>query len=186
MMERNEVELSEDELISNTAITIFGGLETTAALLSNMLYCLLTHPDQLQKTLQDKTLLANAVEETLRWEAPVQTAHRHVKQDVVLHGQQIRAGEMVQCMLGAANRDTAVFTHPDQFIVRLTNASKHLSFARGPHFCFGAPLARLEATIALPILFERLKGLRLVDVENGRPVGHEFRAPKKLNASWEN
>jgi cytochrome P450 len=92
---------------------------------------------------------------------------------------------MVQCMLSAANRDPRLFAEPDRFDIDRANAAKHLSFARGPHFCFGAPLARLEATIGLPILLARLPNLRLCDAAASRPVGHEFRSPPTLGVEWE-
>jgi cytochrome P450 len=178
-------DLTMDELVSNTAITFFGGLETTAALLSNTLWCLLTHPADLARLQADESLWANAVEEVLRWEAPVQTAHRLVKVDTAVQGIPLHAGQMVQCMLSAANRDLRIFTQPDRFDIDRINAAKHLSFARGPHFCFGAPLARLEATIGLPILLSQLPHLRLRDPAASRPVGHEFRCPPSLWTEWD-
>ena len=115
-------------------------------------------------------LWANAVEEVLRWEAPVLTAHRVVKVDTAVHGISIGAGQS--------------FAQPDRFDIDRANAAKHLSFARGSHFCFGAPLARLEATIGLLILLSRLPHLRLHDPAASRPVGHEFRCPPSLWAEW--
>jgi len=185
MIASEAADLTMDELVSNTAITFFGGLETTAALLSNTVWCLLTHPADLARLQADENLWANAVEEVLRWESPVQTAHRHVRRDTAVQGNPIGAGQMVQCMLSAANRDPRLFAEPDRFDIDRANAAKHLSFARGPHFCFGAPLARLEATIGLPILLARLPNLRLCDAAASRPVGHEFRSPPTLGVEWE-
>ena len=185
MVASSDNDLTMDELVSNTAITFFGGLETTAALLSNALYCLLTHPEDLARVQADAGLWPNVVEEVLRWEAPVQTAHRVVRVDTAVQGIPIRTGQMVQCMLSAANRDPRLFAQPDQFDIDRANAAKHLSFARGPHFCFGAPLARLEATIGLPILLSRLPHLRLHDPAASRPVGHEFRCPPSLWTEWD-
>jgi cytochrome P450 len=98
----------------------------------------------------------------------------------------MRQGDTVQCMLGAANRDPRFFANPDQFDILRPNADKHVSFARGIHFCFGAPLARLEATIALPILLQRLPNLELHPDFPTRPLGHEFRSPPTLMVRWEN
>ena len=97
------------------------------------------------------------------------TAHRVVRVDTAVNGTPIRAGQMVQCMLSAANRDPRLFAQPDRFDIDRPNAAKHLSFARGPHFCFGAPLARLEATIGLPILLSRLSHLRLHNPAASQP-----------------
>ena len=180
MIHSADTDLSDDEIVSNTAITFFGGLETTASLLSNGIWCFLDQGVDVDGLVQDQKKLLNGIEEVLRWEAPVQTAHRLVKEDVILHGQKLKAGDMVQTMLSAANRDPRLFKNPDQFDINRPNADKHLSFARGPHFCFGAPLARMEALIGLPILFQRLPHLTLDPSFPTKPTGHEFRAPEQL------
>ena len=172
--------LTQDEIISNVALTFFGGIETTAAMLSNTLWCLLKHPEQLQQVKQDDSLLPAAIEESLRWEAPVQSAMRFPTKDVELHGIPISKGEKIYCLLSAANRDPAVFENPDIFHIHRPNANKHLSFAFGPHFCFGAPLARLEAQIGLKTLFDTLPDLSLISDKETPPVGHEFRSPPTL------
>ncbi len=177
-------DLTPDEIVSGTAITIFGGLETTAALLSNTIWALLTHPDQLELVRRDPALAQAAVEETLRWESPVQTLTRHVTRPAQLRGVAFQPGDTISCMVGAANRDPAFFPNPDTFDIRRENAAKNLSFGLGVHFCLGAPLARLEGTIALPLLFTRLPGLRLHPAYPTRPVGHEFRSPPTLYVQW--
>lgn len=176
--------LTTDEIVSNIALTFFGGVETTSAMLSNTIWALLTHPDQFEQVCQDPSLLPNALEEALRWEAPVQSAMRFPTRDVVVADVPIRRGEKIHSMLGAANRDPALFEEPDRFDIHRKNANQHLSFAYGPHFCFGAPLARLEATIGLPILFERLERLHLDPSHPTKPVGHEFRSPPTLVCQW--
>lgn len=180
----NNGQLTNSEIVSNLALTFFGGVETVSALLSNTIWALLTHPDQLAQVQQNPKLLTNTIEESLRWEAPVQAAMRFPTRNVVLHGVEIKRGEKIYCMLGAANRDTAVFTNPNQFDIQRPNADKHLSFAYGPHFCFGAPLARLEASIGLTILLEHLPNLILHPDYPTAPFGHEFRSPPTLYATW--
>ncbi|MEM8860544.1 MAG: cytochrome P450 [Chloroflexota bacterium] len=173
-------QLTIDEIVSNVALTFFGGVETTSAMLSNTLWALLKHPDQLEQVKTKESLLAAAIEEALRWEAPVQSAMRFPTQDVVLHDVPIAKGEKIYCILSAANRDPAFFDDPDIFDVHRPNANKHLSFASGPHFCFGSPLARLEAQIGLRLLFDKLPNMRLIPEKETPPVGHEFRATPTL------
>lgn len=177
-------DLTPDEIVSGTAITIFGGLETTAGLLSNTIWALLSHPEQLEMVRRDPELMAGAVEETLRWEAPVQTLTRHLTRDVELHGITIKKGDTISCMIGAANRDPSSFENPDQFNIQRPNARKNLSFGLGVHFCLRAPLARMEGTIGLPILLERLPNLKLHPHHPTKPVGHEFRSTPTLFVEW--
>jgi cytochrome P450 len=177
-------DLSEAEIISATGLIIFGGLETTAALLSNTVWALLNHPDQFQAVLADPDLLPGAVEESLRWESPVQTCTRHVTRPVTLYDVTLEPGEKLQCRLGAANRDPAFFENPDRFDLWRPNADQNLAFGRGKHFCLGAALARLEGQIGLRVLFERLPKLRLDPAYVTAPYGHEFRSPPTLYAQW--
>ncbi len=176
--------LSVDEIVSNIALTFFGGVETASALLSNAIWALLSHPEQFEEVLREPSLLHAAIEESLRWESPVQAAMRFPTRDVVIEGVSIKQGEKIYCMLGAANRDPSVFQDPDLFDLHRANANQHLSFAYGPHFCFGAPLARMEATIGLPILFDQLRNLQLDPAHPTKPIGHEFRAPPTLFCCW--
>ena len=177
-------QLTLDELVSNIALTFFGGVETTSAMFSNTLWALLTHPDQLKEVQGSLDLLPKAVEEALRWEAPVQGAMRFPTRDVEIHGVKISKGEKIYGMLGAANRDTAVFQNPHTYDIHRPNANKHLSFAYGPHFCFGAPLARLEAIIGIGHLIRRLPAIQIDPDRTDPPYGHEFRSPPTLVARW--
>jgi len=108
-----------------------------------------------------------------------------VTQPVDVQGVALSPGEMVQCMVGAANRDPEHFADPDVFDLGRVNARDHLSFAIGKHFCLGAALARLEGEIGLSILLERLPGLRLDTARPSSPRGHEFRSPPTLHVQWE-
>lgn len=179
-----ETNLTERELISNLFVIIFGGLETTAAMFVNTIWALLTHPDHYAAVQRDPDLIKAAVEETLRWECPVQTATRHVTQPVTIGGVPFAVGETVQCLLGAANRDPAYFTDPDRFDLHRPNAAHHLAFARGRHHCLGAALARLEGEVGLRTLFARLPALRLSPAHQAAPYGHEFRSVPTLLVAW--
>jgi cytochrome P450 len=152
--------LSEAELLS-TAITLFlGGHDTTTQLIALGMSALVRHPDQLDLVRARPELVPAAVEEMLRFDAPFQMNLRFVTEDVELGGQILRAGDLVRQALGAANRDPARFDDPDVFRIERPPA-RHLSFGLGHHFCPGAPLARLQAQIAVEAMVRRLPGLRL-------------------------
>ncbi|MCB0083470.1 MAG: cytochrome P450 [Caldilineaceae bacterium] len=180
IVHHNTHNLSHDQIVSNIALTFFGGVETASALLANTIWALLRHPEQCAEVRQDPKLMAAAIAESLRWEAPVQSAMRFPTRDVTLHDVPIKAGEKIYCMLGAANRDPAFFPEPDRFDIHRPNADKHLSFAYGPHYCFGAPLALLEGEIGLTILLQRLPEVQLHPDHLTAPRGHEFRAMPTL------
>jgi cytochrome P450 len=181
---KNETDLTDTEILEACRVIIFGGIETTAALLLNTTWALLNRTDDFQRVLEHTELLGNAVEETLRWEPPVQTLTRRATRNTEIHGVKITAGETLNCMIGAANRDPEKFDHPNEFTLERANAKNHLSFAIGRHFCLGAALARLEAQIGLRVLYERLSGLRLDPDRLGQPHGHEFRSPPELWIRW--
>jgi len=177
-------DLTDNELIDTSRVIIFGGVETTSALIINTLYCLLTHPDQLQAVRDNPDeLLSNAVEESLRFESPVQTCTRHVLEDVEVAGVKLSAGDTLQCMLGAANRDLSHYQVPHQFDIYRNNARDHLAFANGKHFCIGAGLARMESIISLKVLLEQFPDLELAYPDNDLPMGYEFRSPHQLRIS---
>lgn len=151
--------LTEAELLS-TAITLFlGGHDTTTQLIALGMSALVRHPDQLELLRERPDLVPAAVEEMLRYDAPFQMNLRFVTEDVELRGRTLRAGDLVRQALGAAARDPERFDDPDAFRIERPPA-RHLSFGNGPHFCLGAPLARLQAQIAVAALV-RLPGLRL-------------------------
>jgi cytochrome P450 len=177
-------EISDMEIVDAARVITFGGLETTAALLGNVVWALLTHPDQFALVQRDPALIKIAIEEAFRWESPVQTCTRHVTQDTILRGVNLRAGDALQCMLGAANRDPDYFDEPDTFDIQRANAQEHLGFGTGKHFCIGSALARLEASIGLPLLFEYLPDLKLLNPDTDHPEGHEFRSPARLRVTW--
>lgn len=151
--------LSEEDVIANSILTMNGGQETTTNLIGNGLLALLRNPDQMRMLQADPSLLPAAIEELLRFESPVQYTARLAPDDMELGGQMIRKRQAVMVVIGAANRDPERFPDPDRLDIRREN-NRHLAFGWGAHFCFGAPLARLEAQIALESLL-RLPNLHL-------------------------
>ncbi len=148
------------EVVANLAGLLFAGHETTTNLLGNGLFALLRHPEQWQRLRDEPELLGSAVEECLRYDAPVQWIARRAAQDLEIGGKAIRQGQLLGLFVGAANRDPAQFAEPDRFDVG-RRENRHLSFAHGIHFCLGAALARLEGQIAIGTLARRLPHLRL-------------------------
>jgi cytochrome P450 len=180
--------LSPQELSSMVSLLIVAGHETTVSLIGNAVVALLTHPEQLALIESDPSLLPAAVEELIRYDGPVErTLNRWAAEDVELGGQTIPQGASVIVILGAADRDPERFEAPDTLDLTAQRDARHLGFGRGSHFCLGAPLARLEAEIALATLFRRLPGLRLgVPVEDlrWRPVPL-FRSLVALPVAWD-
>jgi cytochrome P450 PksS len=153
--------LSENELISMLFLLIEAGHVTTVNLIGNGMLALLEHPEQMRLLRADPTLLPSAIEELLRYTAPVSlSARRYACEDIPIHGQVIRKGEMVRCALIAANTDPQQFPDPEVLDI-LRQENQHLAFGKGIHFCLGAPLARLEGQIAIGTLLRRLPHLRL-------------------------
>lgn len=182
MIKANNHQLTDAEIIDSVRVIIFGGVETTSALITNTLYCLMQHPDQLQAVRNNPIeLLPNAIEESLRFESPVQTCTRHVLCDVDVAGVTLRVGDTLQCMLGAANRDPAYYVDPERFDIYRDNARDHLAFANGKHFCIGAGLARMEAISSMQVLLSRLPKFSMNVKADDRPQGYEFRSPHHLN-----
>jgi cytochrome P450 len=180
--------LSEQELTSMASLLIVAGHETTVSLIGNAMVALLTHPEQRALIEGDPSLLPRAVEELIRYDGPVErTLNRWAAEDVELGGQTIRRGESVIVILGAADHDAERFEAPDSLDLTAERDARHLGFGRGSHFCLGAPLARLEAEIALETLFRRLPGLRLAispDELRWRPVPL-FRSLVALPVAWD-
>ncbi len=176
--------LGRDEAVSNAAVLMFGGIETTDGMIANALLHLLSHPDQERLVTADPGLVPAAVEESLRLEPAAALVDRYATRDTRLGGAEIAAGDLVSVSLTAAGRDPAVFPSPDTFDVRRPNSRLHLAFARGPHFCLGAHLARLEAECAVRAALSLLPGLRLVPPPPA-PTGLVFRKPPELPVRWD-
>jgi cytochrome P450 len=152
--------LTDEEIVANTIVTMVGGQETTTNLIGNGLLTLLRHPTQLEKLKLEPDLMPSAVEELLRYESPSQHTARLAPDDVELGDKLIRKRQAVVAVMGAANRDPERFPDPDQLdFHRLDN--RHVAFAWASHYCFGAPLARIEGQIAFETVLRRMPNLRL-------------------------
>jgi cytochrome P450 len=164
---------------------MFGGIETTGGVICNAVLHLLSHPDQAALVIADPELAAGAIEGSLRLEPAAAVVDRYATGDVTVGAAAIRRGDLVTISLAAANRDPAFFADPDRFDVRRPDARQQLAFARGPHFCIGAQLARLEARAAILTLLDHLPGLRLDPERRPEPRGLVFRKPRELHLRWD-
>lgn len=152
--------LNDAEIRINLAALLVGGNLTTTDLIGNGVLTLLRHPDQLAALRADPGLAASAVEEILRFEAPISLTSRVASRDMEVGGCPVRTGDPMMTFVRAANRDPAVFEDPDRFDITRKRAP-HMSFGGGAHICIGAPLARMEGQVAIPRLFEHFPRLRL-------------------------
>lgn len=152
--------LSEEEIIANCVVTMVGGQETTTNLIGNGLLTLFRHPEAKEQLASDPALLPSAVEELLRYESPSQHTGRIAPADVEMGGKTIRKGQAVLAVMAAANRDPERFPNPDALDLTRSD-NRHLAFGWAAHFCFGAPLARIEAQIAFGSILRRFVNLRL-------------------------
>jgi cytochrome P450 len=153
--------LTDEEIVANCIVTMVGGQETTTNLIGNGLLTLMRNPTQLAQLRDNPSLINSAVEELLRYESPSQHTGRIAREDVQIGDRQIAKGQAVMAIMAAANRDPERFPDPDQLILDRTD-NKHLAFGWSSHFCFGAPLARMEGQIAFETLLRRLPDLELV------------------------
>jgi cytochrome P450 len=160
--------LSEADILGFFQLLLVAGTETTTNLIDNFVLCLAEHPDQDARLRATPALLESAIEETLRYRTPVQWMFRATRRAVEIGGQTIPAGKLVLPVIGAANRDPAGFPDADRFDVA-RQPNPHIGFGHGIHFCLGAPLARLEARIALGDLLRRFRELRPVDLARWEP-----------------
>jgi cytochrome P450 len=176
--------LSRSEVVSNAAVMMFGGIETSEGMTTSLFWHVLTTPGALDSIATDRSLIANAVEESLRLEPAAGRVDRYATADVELGGADIRRGDLVIVSLTAANRDPAFFPDPDAFDLTRANARQHLAFAQGPHACVGLHLARLESLEALGAALDGWPGLRL-DVGATLPTGVVFRKPRHLPVVWD-
>lgn len=158
---KNGAPLSERETVNMLRLLLAAGSETAANLIGTGVLALLRHPDQLQRLREDPALIPSSVEELLRYDPPVQADFRRVLVDCEVNGFPVRKRDNVVILLGAANRDPEVFENPDRLDVG-RDARLHLSFGSGIHYCLGAPIARLQGRIALEMLLERFRSIRLL------------------------
>jgi cytochrome P450 len=174
--------LSEDELIATVILLLNAGHEATVQSIGNGVKLMLEHGIDARDAFAGESATQATVEELLRLDPPLHLFARYALEEVEFAGVQLRKGEKVGLLLGAANRDPERFPEPDEFDPGRT-PNPHVSFGAGIHFCVGAPLARLELAVALPILFARLKGLRLIEPPRYR-VSFHFHGLEALGAEW--
>ena len=181
-------DLTVDQIVSNGAVLLFGGIETTEGMIANALLHLLEHPNVLAWIERDRSRLEAALEESLRFEPAAAVVDRYATADVELRDAEVHRGELVRVSITAANRDPAVFPDPARFDpgrFQRPAARGHLAFAHGPHVCLGVHLARLEARAALDLLLRRLPALALDPERPSRIQGLVFRKPPTLWAVWQ-
>jgi cytochrome P450 len=171
--------LSENELIVTCALLLIAGHDTTVNLIGNGMLALLRNPDQLALLREHPEMISSAIEEFLRYDSSTQMTGRIAREDVEFGGKLIHQGDQINLLMGSANHDPAQFTDPDQLdITRKDN--RHIAFGHGIHYCLGAPLARLEAQVAIPMLLRRRQEVSLTEVEPERRDTIGFRGLKHL------
>jgi cytochrome P450 len=175
--------LDDTEIGSNALIILFGGIETTEGLIANALWALFQHPEALQRARENDDDLARCIEESLRWEPAVQTCTRYAAASCVLHGAEIAEGSVVQCMIGAMNRDPVHYAHADRYDPWRKESLAHTAFGFGRHFCLGAALAKVEAQVALRSLWHAFPDLQFDAARSAPPHGHEFRKARAVVVS---
>jgi cytochrome P450 len=169
--------LPDDEIFGFLRLLLPAGAETTQRLLGTLLLALLSNPEQFEAVKADRKLLSNAIEEALRWEAPVQFTSREPLQDVTISGVDIPAGSHISVVIGSGNHDETVFEDPERFDI-FRDCAPHLAFGEGPHRCLGEHLARLETMVAMNALMDRLPDIKLEPGDRDPHVhGSAFRSP---------
>ena len=172
--------LSDEEIFAFLRLLLPAGVETTYRSSGNLLFGLLTHPDQLDALRSDRSLLPQAIEEGLRWEPPLHGIARVTTVDTELGGVAIEAGSVLSVAIGAANRDETRYPEPDRFDI-FRDPQQHIAFGFGPHMCLGMHLARMETRVAVEALIDRLPDLRLdPDGDDPHIHGQIFRSPTSL------
>ena len=176
--------LSNVELLGFCGLLLVAGNETTTNLLGNMMLCFDEHPDVVERLRANRALIPGAIEEVLRYYSPVKAMMRVTTTETVLGGQRIGPNQFIMAWIGSANRDEAEFPMADHFDIE-REPNRHIAFGRGIHFCLGAPLARLEAKIALNALLDRLPGSwQLADAPLEMIKSFIVFGAKKLPMTW--
>ena len=173
--------LSDEEIFSFLRLLLPAGVETTYRATGNMLFSLLSNPEQLAAVRADRDLVPQTIEESLRLETPLLNITRLATRDTELSGVSIPEGSTVMLMLAAANRDESRYAEPDEFDIHRESPKPHISFGHGPHACLGTHLARLEMRVSLNLLLDRLPNLRLDPAGDDPHIrGQVFRSPTSL------
>ncbi|HVT69130.1 MAG TPA: cytochrome P450, partial [Trebonia sp.] len=157
--------VTDADLIGIISQLFTAGHQTTQDLLGNAVYTLLLYPDQWADIVADPSLVKNAVEEVLRFRSPAQDMERTAVHDVRIGDYTIAAGDHLTCLIGSANHDPGVFSDPGVFDIRRTDVMSHMAFSRGPHFCLGAALSRMEGAAGLTALARRFPEVSLADTD---------------------
>ena len=176
--------LSDEAIYSFLRLLLPVGLETTYRSSGNLLYLLLSHPDQFQAVQEDHELIAPAIEEGLRFETPLTTVQRYAMEDTEVEGVALPAGAVVDVCIGSANRDERRWERSEQFDI-FRKRTPHLSFAAGEHTCMGLHLARMETRVALESLLTRLTDIKLITDDNPHIWGQPFRSPTAIPVTFD-
>lgn len=177
--------LSDEAICSFLRLLLPAGIETTFRSSGNLLFLLLTHPDQLRDVRRDRSLVSQAIEEGLRFESPLTGVARYATHDIELGGRLIHEGATVAPIMGSANRDPRRWDDPESFDIHREQIP-HISFAAGPHMCLGMHLARLETKAALNVLLDRLSDLELDPGDRDPHIrGLAFRSPTCLPVTFQ-
>jgi cytochrome P450 len=180
----------DGEKLSNEAIYSFlrlllpAGLETTYRSSGNLLFLLLTHPEQFQAVQADHDLIGPAIEEALRFETPLTTVQRYVMEDTEVEGVKLPTGSVIDVCIGSANRDERRWERSEEFDI-FRKCLPHISFAAGEHTCMGLHLARMETRVAVECLLGRLTNFRLVTDDNPHIFGQPFRSPTAIPVTFD-
>jgi cytochrome P450 len=176
--------LDDEAIYSFLRLLLPAGLETTYRSSGNLLYLLLTHPDQFRAVQDDRELIAPAIEEGLRFETPLTTVQRYAAEETELEGVTLPQGAVIDVCIGSANRDEHRWERSEEFDI-FRKRLPHISFAAGEHTCLGLHLARMETRVALECLLDRLTGIKLVTDDNPHIYGQPFRSPTALPVTFD-
>jgi cytochrome P450 len=176
--------LSDEAIYSFLRLLLPAGLETTYRSSGNLLFLLLTHPDQFQAVQADDDLIGPAIEEALRFETPLTTVQRYVMEDTELEGVELPTGSVIDVCIGSANRDERRWERSEEFDI-LRKHLPHISFAAGEHTCMGLHLARMETRVAVECLLARLTNFRFVTDDNPHIFGQPFRSPTAIPVTFD-
>jgi cytochrome P450 len=176
--------LSDEAIYSFLRLLLPAGLETTYRSSGNLLYLLLTHPEQFQAVHDDRELIAPAIEEGLRYETPLTTVQRYAAGETELEGVTIPEGSVIDVCIGSANRDERRWERAEEFDI-FRNRLPHISFAAGEHTCMGLHLARMETRVAVECLLDRLTNIQLVTDDNPHIHGQPFRSPTAIPVTFD-
>jgi len=177
--------LSDEELLATCNLILLAGHETTTNLIGNGMLALLRHPDQLERLQAEPKLVDRLVEESLRYDPPIQLVMRLATRDTELGGVRIPRRSIIAVLLASANRDESQFESPDRFDIDRSDDASHMGFGFGNHYCIGAALAKLEGTIALEMILTRLRGIELAIDEVPRHGSFLVRGPSALPVKFE-